>query len=199
MDIHDVEVQKVNGSIRSLLEAEDLEKIILGLIDYTKRRTRMTRNKVFLDGRTIEDIVFDVIQKVLSGKRAWAPRKNPDIRAFLRSVVKSEISHLWKSKDHTCLERLSDGEKESEHLDEMEGTEPSPEKLVLAFMEDKELQDRILQLVDGDEELESVVLAVMETHALWPKEISEITGLPMWKVYKLRDRLRELLADKLVS
>ena len=104
----DIEVKR-----RMLDESLSSNSFINKLIYYTKGllKMRYLSPSTPLGGMdietVIEDLVFDAICKVYDEEtRNWNPETDPDLAKYLRSVISSDLSHIFESADYTQLTRL---------------------------------------------------------------------------------------------
>lgn len=177
-------------AIWKLLEKLDWEEITLELIDYANIRTRRLKwrtesNSDLPQGKRAEDIVQEAILQTFKGKRKWNPEKYPDILIFLKLVINSIVSHLVNSQNHKRLQRLpeNDNGKSLDNTFDL-GYSPTPEDELLA----DETLGKIYEAISGDEELQSIVDAIMSGYTK-SREIAEITGFDVSRVYQLRRKL----------
>lgn len=78
---------------------------------------RRGRNELELGARSPEDLAAEAILKVLSGERAWDPRRGP-LLPYLHGVVDSLLSHAAAVADVTRTERGAAADPASESPDE---------------------------------------------------------------------------------
>lgn len=195
--------------LQALLYDQDWDAITLTLARYAasvvnRRHWRRFGGRGDLPkGKTTEDIAYDSIAAVITGTleggpRAWDPNKNPDLLHHLKGVVDSQVWTLLKSADHRKRRApppAPDGRTDDEvevlatkgHSDL---TAHSPED----YLCEQELQKQILAVCTGDDELELLACALLEGHEL-PRDIAAATGLPVERVYKVRQKLRTRLEE----
>ena len=157
----------------------------------TKKLVAYTRWKVLgrylPQGKTPEDIAQEAVIKVWEGKRRWDPQKYPDIYEFLKTVVNSEISHLFESKNPKYLEDIREN-------GEIRDLMPNPEE---AFLLQEEYEKAIVFKEELEKSLEKdkdeqalLVLICLEDEITKPQEIAQKTGLSINEVYKAKKRIR---------
>jgi len=198
-------------TLRHLQEA-DWDDLIPRLTQYAIYKLSYLRfhNNSPLSGISKEEIAQEIVMKsifqVVNGTRKWDLEKNEDLLNFLKSVVKSNISHLFSSKEYKQTKRLCkssvDGynqhnetkefiERSEEVNDSIFRDSPStPEEIMI----EKETCDRLLEIVKGDDELETVILCILEGYTK-PKDIAEQMGVEPKVVYNLKKRLRRIYKD----
>ncbi len=71
------------------------------------------------DGKDATDVVAEALDDVIHGRRAWNPQKDPDLFAFMRSVVNSKVSHLRTGEENQQC-RMALEEKDDEGRDRIE-------------------------------------------------------------------------------
>jgi hypothetical protein len=74
----------------------------------------------------------------------------------------------------------------------------SPEEIYLKKEADEAIQAKLLRAVEGDKELEDVLLCVFAENMMKPSDIAEETGIEVKRVYKLREKL-ERIVNKLTD
>jgi len=191
-----------NSRAGEILRGQDGERIYLLLLEYAhnvSRRYGWTVGRTLPQGASPASVTNEVITKVLEGERNWDEQKEPSLLNALRGMVKSEINHLFSSYEVTHVEsvskELADGSERTADDFPANANVMNPEQLLLdheqAKLETTAL-DMILKEVEGDPELEAVFLALYETDK--PKEISDLTGIPVERVYSLRRDLNRIAA-----
>ena len=169
------------------------ELIWLSLLDYAAKLARRHgwRTGTALPGGTSPDsIANDVLIKVIEGERTWDPDREPSLLTALKGMVHSDLGHLFSSYEARMVEptdlQLSDGfERTADHFPALD---PDPE-MALLQAEFTRLEMTALDLIReavesrGNQDLETVFLALYEADT--PKEIADMTGLPVERVYVL--------------
>lgn len=180
----------VQDKILELLESADWKDITFRLTHYAFwKACRYTWKSGSPDhlpgGRTPKDMAFDAIEKVWSGVREWDPDKYPNLYTHLKWIVDSDIDHLFKSKEHDKSQRVPEAE-----FDRASET-PNPEEQLIAkenMALEEEIRDEIYKMVEGDEDLETLILC-FEEGIDKPQDIAEQTG---WDVSKANNVKRKL-------
>lgn len=185
-----------------VLRGPDGERIYLALVSYADRMARIcgwTSGKVLPTAASPQSVVHDIVVKVLQGTRGWDPGKEPDLLVAMKGMVRSDIGHLFERVETERTEPINksrpDGTERSE--EDIASGGKTPEELLLDTERTKlafTAMDLILQEIGNNEELELVFLALNETGK--PAEISEITGLPVGRVYTLKREL-ERIAERI--
>lgn len=197
---------------RRLLAAEwgEIGPILLGVAVNWARRYPTLRYAAGGDlalGKAVDDIVQDVIVKTLERQRRWDPERG-DLLPWLKAVVKSEVDHLAKEKaSHYEVQfdrDVGDLVSRLERVDAVDAfgrkSTGSPEQVLARRERVREQYEAVYALVEGDEELEELVLAIEclidESEALKePKrqDIASILDLPVSEVTNRKKRLKRLL------
>lgn len=190
----DIDILKVLFS-----EERDWEKIIVDLTVYSQKRiskiTWYTGHGELPKGFQVEDFVSDAIVSVCSGKRKWDPTEKPDLLIHLKGIVKSKISHLLKSKEYkTTLAATEEDLDSAIRVGESRNVELTPEDILISKERNEELEDVLQELCDGDNELESLIVCLMDD--VKPAEIAKQLSWSNTKVYRLRRKLKRRLVAK---
>lgn len=204
-----------------LLENAPWEQIIPELLKYAlnKINLKLFHSNSLLNGAYSSDIAGDVvmesIKKLLDGTRSWDPDAKDDLTIHLKSVIKSEISHLYDDEESKKTRRFSTkntsyddpveveellkiANPQEEHAADIMPLPPlNPEEVI----EEKEQLERdnvamanILERVKGAPELEDVVLCIMEGISK-PREISSKLGVDVKDINNRQKRLRRIYND----
>jgi DNA-directed RNA polymerase specialized sigma24 family protein len=183
---------KYNPKIREDLDKADWQEISLQLLWYAVSKARM------LLAMGIADVDHeDLIQEAISlaygvgpndTYRNWNKEIYPDLAGFLRSVIKSIVSH---KKDHHKKFK-----SETSSLDDALGDKElfplspeNPQELVIQNHDLKNLKEAIYELVKEDEEI-GMVLLCLEDRISKPQEIAEEINYDINKVNNALKRLR---------
>jgi hypothetical protein len=164
-------------------------------------------------GKGVEDVVADSIAAVVTARRLWDPARHPDLEAFLKMVIVSEIRNIFKAKERWLVVPLLLPE-EAEAQTALEVTanpsavgnelitvEPDP---AVAF-EREERRIRITLLINllraeidasvrnqaDRDDMEYILMALEEEHET-PAEIEQATSIPRDRIYRLLERMRAL-------
>ncbi len=210
----------MDKNTRELLEKADWKRIIPELTLFALNRLRL---KVVADNSPLygsplnviaQDAVMDSIRKVLDETRAWNPNEKDDLVIHLKTIIKSEISHLDDDKEHQTTERFptrvnseDDGPVE-ELLKKAHPLEEHAEGVVVApplnpeeYLVEKELFERykmmevkILEKVNHIPELEEVVLSIFGGKSK-PREIATELGVSVKDINNRQKRLRRIYKD----
>jgi hypothetical protein len=110
-------------------------------------------------------------------------------------MVRSDIGHLFDDYEASRVEPIQrtfpDGSARTD--DSFRGNHPNPEEELLhgeRVRLEMTALDLIREAVEGKSELESVFLALFESDS--SKEIAQLTGLPIERVYSLRRELTRI-------
>ncbi len=188
-------------------------RLIKELTSYTNKISRglrwRTKNAEELPGgETTKSIVSKALAMVLSGKRNWDTQKDPDLKKYLQSVIKSLLNHLVCSKENTMFtvipEIVVDSQLEWEpdltkctHDTQWLARQPrSPEEELI----EKEIEEHENQALDllkeacAEDKILSQVLQVMIDGCDNPAEIAQTTGISVKEVYNATKRLDRKVA-----
>ena len=191
----------MDDRVYELLEQADWPKLTKKLMGYAVRKIRSLG---WLYGRNInslpksmsvEDIVYEAIVKVWEGERKWEPDRVPDLWFFLQEVVRSSINHLVESHDHKLMEELPDPlpEKNSYKLiGDAENRRRPVEEIYIEEESHKDTQKKMLAAVNGDKDLELVMIYILTNKTMVPREIARETGIDVKRVYKLKEKVKEI-------
>ena len=196
-------------SILNLIENADWKNIILKLTYYALQRSKVYKWKLgkadqLLGGKTPEDIACGAIEKVLSGTRTWDTEKYPDLFTHLKWIVKSDMDHLASSLEHQTMTRIPEPRDDEEgpvniYQTIPDQSSPTPEEAMINDEKNKleeKLKDDLYALVEGDEDLEELLLYIDEGIDK-PEKIATLAKWDISKVYNLKKRLRRK-ASKLI-
>jgi hypothetical protein len=139
-------------------------------------------------GEEVEDIVYNSIDMVLSGKRKWDPKKEPDLLQYLKGVVDSEVSHLLESYEHLKREYICIGEGKESPVELVVDPGQDPLSEVIA----SERRDYLWKCAKGDEDME-LVLCCIDEGISNRQEISDTLKMPLNIVDNTLKRIRRKL------
>lgn len=190
------------------VDSAEWERIVLKLTLYAGYLLKRLswRTGVVPKGLEADDLALESIKEVLDGQRKWNPFNNPDLLNYLKSVVKSKVSHLYNLKEYDITDRYivkEDGKTIEElqkkadpatdhavHL--VQEITKCPEEILLEKQEDdndKKVMDSFFETIKGDNELEELILLIMEGYTK-PREIAKQIGKDVMYVYNLMKRFR---------
>jgi hypothetical protein len=183
---------KYNQAIREELDDANWPEISLELLWYARSKAKMLR-AIGISEVDHEDLIQEAISLAYGvgpnkTYRNWNKEVYPDLASFLRSVIKSIVSHKKEhhekfKKDTSSLDDAI-GDKELRQL-----SPKGPEELVAEMYGLKNLKDTIYELVKGNEEI-GMVLLCLEEGISKPQQISEETGYDVKKVNNILKMLR---------
>lgn len=136
--------------------------------------------------KAAEELLQEVVFRTLNSKRKWDPDEVPVI-PFLSRAMKSIIS------DDA---RTAAGRKRKEMLvvDELQRATPADEALDQAAI-CQGFAARVLQAADGDPQLESLALVILDGAAK-PADIARETGMTAKQVYDVKRKLDRRMASR---
>lgn len=177
----------INPEVRQELDEADWDDILLRLLSYARIRSYKIRwiGNVAADP---EELVGEAIALAYGvgkndGYREWNKEKFPNLLDFLQTIINSLISHLNEHHKKFPSDELDD---------QLSSENPDPEKLVLQKDYQEKLYNRIYQEVEGDDEMETVIL-YYEEEITTPRDIAARTGLNVIQVNNILKRLRRKL------
>jgi hypothetical protein len=167
-------------------------------------------------GKGVEDIVADAIEAVVTGRRRWDPVRHPDLEAFIKMVIVSEVRNVFKARERWLVVPLLPEEADAEAAAEEGGGGRDVNELVaveadpVATLDLSERRARVTLLLNllrteidtsvGSEEdrddMEYILMALAEENET-PAEIEEVTGIPRARIYRLLERMRALASRAL--
>jgi DNA-directed RNA polymerase specialized sigma24 family protein len=163
--------------------------------------------------RTTEDIVTDSLNDIVTGQRPWNPQRYPDMEAFIKMVIVSEIRNLYKTKERfLVVPLLREGREADDQLEDvtkgqgvLEESLVSDDPIPDQILEKNELRARAVNVIrylrteieasvrkqEDRDDIEYILMA-LEGENYTPEEIEKATGIPRRRVYKLLERIRAL-------
>ena len=144
-------------------------------------------------GQEAEDIVQNAIKGCLLGRRNWNPQKVPDPLKFLMGVIKSNVSHLTDSSDVKKRYIPGQFDDNDRFWEDIIDSQPS----VQVCLEAQELWDKLLRSADGDDEMETVMLHLMEGYKR--KDIIKETGLSDRQFDNILKKIRRKVNEIVVT
>jgi RNA polymerase sigma factor (sigma-70 family) len=197
---------KVEKGIVELIQQADWDDIYPRALKYALKKLS------FLSGSPLEgvskkqvahDIVSQAILKIIDGDRKWEPGRGT-ILNYLIYVVKSDISHLYRLDDYKLTSRMpvspqKDNDRESIETEELlkkaheldkhaADISPDPPQSVDNILIEHEICDSLLEVIDGDDELESIVRCMLDGFSK-PRDIAEQLGVKPKNIYNAKKRL----------
>jgi len=174
------------------------EEIALRLLDYThrllERRHGWSPSVMLPGGIDPQNIVFEVFERVAAGTKKFNQRYGCEVQ--LKGMVRSVVYNLFKSKDATLqtIALTEDDEKnpEVEKALSVGGSESEFERV--------EHTDRFFQVLEEhpkvkkDSDLGLVIMAYVDG-AAGSKEVAQMTGIPVKRIYEYNRNLTSILAE----
>jgi DNA-directed RNA polymerase specialized sigma24 family protein len=177
----------INPEVRQELDEADWDDIFPRLLWYAKLKSYKIR-WIGNAAADPEELVGEAIALTYGagkndGYREWNKEKFPNLLDFLQTIINSLISHLNEHHNKFPNDELDD---------QLSSENPDPEKLVLQKDYQEKLYNRIYQEVEGDDEMETVILSY-EEEITTPRDIATRTGLDVTQVNNTLKRLRRKL------
>lgn len=175
--------------VKRLYEA-DWDMLVPKLVRHAKFNI-YDPSRLLPGGQSAEDIVQEAVAKVISGERKWDPVKHPDLEAHLKSIIDSMLSRkgLFGLKEWEAMANVDDPEeweRIAARCQNIDGLAHDAEVFIAAMRDN----------MQGDAELNDLFDAVIEGFDK-PGDISELTGIPVERVYELRRKLERRRSDVL--
>lgn len=195
-------------SVRGLLAAHRWDQTVPRLVEHARARIRSRvwagrRDGPLPGGKEAEDIVYEAIEKVLNGRRAWRPQTHPDLEAYLKDVIESDLHHLAVGFENrrflpASLAGFATVDDESVPLVERVAS-PAPTPQASMEMEDERREAAVfrrdfLLTLTGEPELAAVVEHIFDGVDR-PAELATKTGASPKDIYNIRKRLQRRLLD----
>ena len=194
-----------NDRVLDLLEAANWDEIILDLVNYSlwqarKYKWRSGNAAQLPAGKTPADIAFGAIKKVWSKTRDWDPDRYPNLLSHLKWIVKSDMQHLFLSKEHQITNRMpefKDGTENDADYSEIDQG-PSAEGWLIIKEKEKKLMAELAVAVKGDEELELLLMCI-EDGIVKAEAIALETSWDIKRVYNAKKRFRRVASKILIQ
>ncbi len=193
----------MNPEVLQKLQEQDWNALGRRLVVHVCRRGGIrawkegARNIALGLGKSPEDIVADVITKVLAGERIWDPKRGA-LLPTLKAIADSELDHLWsrqaRRREKSTPEDV--GKREQQESAALEVDPPAgpvdPEEVLEKWDDMIGASARVSALLSsiGDEpDLQEVVEAVMDGCESTPRHLAQRLDVP---VKDINNRLRRL-------
>lgn len=168
-------------------------------------------------GKGVEDIVADAVEAVVTGRRRWDSGRYPDLEAFIKMVIVSEVRNLFKARERWLVVPLLlpeevDADAVTEdaggrgQVGEPAAVEPDPAEILdlgqrrtrvtlLLNLLRMEIDASVVSPQDRDDM--GYILMALEEENETPAEIENATGIRRERIYRLLERMRALAARAL--
>ena len=153
-------------------------------------------------GKTPEDIVQQVIEKTLSGKRHWDPQEGP-LLPWLKDQVKSIVDALFQSAAHRHEVQIPEDEDTHESLDSIPPQQQTTENFAtpildpeINLMEKEEAEwtaknvNALFAALSGEPELQQVLTAMLDGCEPKPRFLAKELGVSVSEINNRLKRLR---------
>lgn len=197
----------MDKEVIKLLEEADWDIITLKVTKHTVyklKRINWKEQRLPL-GLMPEDIVQEAIGSLFEGNRNWNRIKYPDLIEYLKSVIDSIVSHLYKSKEYKITQpfpTIEEGQEVEEFLDKADPSAdhaiylmPSsnnPEDALLEkekMKRDETVVNAFFEAIQGDKDLEKIASLIMDGY-IKPSVIAKQMGVEVREVYNLQKRFK---------
>lgn len=204
----------MDSDVLQRLREQNWEEIILRLTRHALVRARRKfwpsgskDLQTLLSGMSLQDVVSEAITRVFEGKRKWNPIKYPDLLEYLKGVVDSILSDMVRSEENRLMRPrpAMDNKSNNGCVDEdshvSAGLWNNPSDILSS--PDKEAQKKetfelILDLLEGDEDLQLMVIAISEGYTE-RSEIAQQLGKTTDEVTNMRKRLNRQLDRAMIK
>jgi len=143
----------LNPSTLELLSRQDWGKVLLELEAAIIQILRVHGGPDSLPrGLEPRDIAISAIGSLYTGDRTWDYEKYPNVGKFLYfSIVRSQLSHLFSSKDYKLISRLGEisAEQDDYSNESSAQVEQGQSKELLSFEEEFLVQDLVDKIISG--------------------------------------------------
>lgn len=195
-------------SRNKILQAQRWDWIIPRLVEYARARIRARiwagrRDGPLPGGQEAEDVVYGAIEKVLEGRRVWDPEAKPDLEAYLRDVIESDLNHLaigFENRRFMPASQVGSAAVEGEPVPLVErvaSRDPAPSARVEEEEERGEgeaFKRDFLETLADEPEMKAVVEGIFEGVEK-PAELAARAGVPVREIYNMRRKLQRRLLD----
>lgn len=173
---------------------ESRQEVALRLFDYARELLYWQEHQMLPGGIDPQDVVFEVIKRVASGKRKLNNRFPYEVQ--LKGMVRSIISKLYEKTD-SKLENIPIDEDELGYarIEKALGVGGNE-----SAFEAQEYSKRFVDLVENhpkvqnDPDLGLVILAYIDG-ASAAREAAEQSGIPIQRVYEYNRSLQKILKE----
>ena len=200
--------EKAAESRNKILEAQRWDRIIPRLVEYARARIRARiwagrRDGLLPGGQEAEDVVYGAIEKVLEGRRVWDPEAKPDLEAYLRDVIESDLNHLAVGFENRRFLPASQvgsvgGDDDPVPLVErVASPHPAPSARVEEDEEKREAEGfrrAFLETLADEPDMKTVVEGIFEGVEK-PGELAARAGVSAKEIYNMRRKLQRRLLD----
>jgi DNA-directed RNA polymerase specialized sigma24 family protein len=192
----------INSTTLAKLNEQPWEELLVQLHEYTdfllKRYRIRYSNVVLPKGYDAQMIVYEAIESLYTGRRAWDFEAKPDFKLFISTqVIRSIVWNLFVSKENELIKELV------LHNEEDEDADINPLELLIAdesnILEniyEREFLARAEQLINQlDKAPEHLVIKVYEGRlsGMKNKQIAHDLGIPVNVVEAVMKRIRNIL------
>lgn len=173
-------------------------EVALRLFDYARKLLTLDHGwspGVMLPGGIDpENIIFEVFERVAQGKRKFNKRFSCEVQ--LKGMVASIISKLYEKKDAT-LQTIDLPEEDENYVVVEKALGAGGRESAYEGVEYTERFFQILEehpKVKKDSDLGLVIMAYVDG-AAGPKEVAEVTRIPVARIYEYNRNLTSILAE----
>lgn len=189
------------------IEEVDWESITLKLTRYAilKIKRLSWKHERLPMGLTDEDMAQEAIANLFEGKRNWDRAKYPDLYWYLKSVIDSKVSKLYKLKEYKLTQPFPttrEGQEVEELLDIADPSDDNATYLMQPILDpnetllekekkgnDEVIVNTFFEAIKGDKDLERLLSLFMDGYTK-PSEIAEQMGIKAKEIYNLQKRFK---------
>ena len=149
-------------------------------------------------GKEPQDVAYEAINKVLTGKRQYNQEVYSDFMDFLQSIVDSLIYHLSKSFENKRFKPMPATTTEQGDCEEIEfeGQEPTPAKICVQ----KDIAEKVKGILHQgfkDDVVVNGILECFEADITKPADIAVLLEKDVKDIYNAQKRLQRVIDGKL--
>jgi len=195
----------MDSALNNALSQPDIQHVLLLAIEHADTTIRKyvwrgfhpkasAKKELMVGDKTAQDFVNEALRRLCDGTRTYNPEKK--LLENLNSVTDSLIWSEKKSSDRTGIIDFIEDPHETQSPQDPTSKAVSPDKGAAVSLVENEVtvsQQKCFQLIrmsfDGDDEMQAYLDALSggfsDIH-----EISDLTDIPVAKIYELRRKLK---------
>jgi len=160
------------------------------------RYLKSYRNDKFERHWRAEDIVMELIGKILDGTRVWDPEKCADLDNFIYMNTRSIVDGKFKNRDKVLPQKVNASTRYGDRETDLIETNHKTDKYyILHEIELKEKLENCYKQLSDDDDCAIVFLEWKEGKTT--REISESLGITVEEVERIKKRLRYKIKRKI--
>ncbi|MGD8450883.1 MAG: hypothetical protein PVJ57_03615 [Phycisphaerae bacterium] len=199
------------ASVLARMKDVDLHSLVERLTIYALRKMRKLRWRGIryapgrrgltgTRGNGPEDLVSDVVLRVIQGERVGSCQDQAELERFLRSVIDSRVNHLVCSIENRCTNEAVVEAAAKADMPSLESRLPSrgdatPLEIIVDHEDKKRFRAVARKAVEADATLAPLLECLLA--GLSPAEAAEYMAVDVTEVYAARKRLDRALSKAL--